>query len=142
PEQAKNEVAPAPTLLGEIELRDISFSYSAISSSSGIRGVSVKIKPGQKVAIVGPSGAGKSTLAKLLLGLYRPSSGQILYDGVDLAGYDLRSVRRQCGIVTQRSHLFSGTIRENISLNDPGIPLDAVVEASRLACLHADVAGM
>lgn len=142
PEQDKNEVAPAPTLRGEIELRDISFSYSANSSASGVRGISVKIKPGQKVAIVGQSGAGKSTLAKLLLGLYRPSSGNILYDGIDLAGYDLRSVRRQCGIVTQRSHLFSGTIRENISLNDPGIPLDAVIEASRLACLHADVAGM
>ena len=142
PEQDKNEVAPAPALRGEIELRDISFSYSANSSSSGVRDVSVKIKPGQKVAIVGQSGAGKSTLAKLLLGLYRPSSGNILFDGVDLAGYDLRSVRRQCGIVTQRSHLFSGTIRENISLNDPGIPLDAVIEASKLACLHCDVTGM
>ena len=142
PEQDKNEVVPAPTLRGEIELRDISFSYSANSSSVGVRGVSVKIEPGQKVAIVGRSGAGKSTLAKLLLGLYRPSSGNIMFDGVDLSGYDLRSVRRQCGIVTQRSHLFSGTIRENISLNDPGIPLGAVIEASRLACLHSDVAGM
>ncbi|HKQ77909.1 MAG TPA: peptidase domain-containing ABC transporter [Blastocatellia bacterium] len=142
PEQNKDKVAPAPTLRGEIELRDLSFSYSANSSSAGVRGVSVKIKPGQKVAIVGQSGAGKSTLAKLLLGLYRPSSGSILFDGVDIAGYDLRSVRRQCGIVTQRSHLFSGTIRENISLNDPGVPLDAVIEASRLACLHDDVTGM
>jgi ABC-type bacteriocin/lantibiotic exporter with double-glycine peptidase domain len=142
PEQDKNEVVPAPALRGEIELRDISFSYSANSSSAGLHGVSVKIEPGQKVAIVGQSGAGKSTLAKLLLGLYRPSSGNILFDGVDLSEYDLRSVRRQCGIVTQRSHLFSGTIRENISLNDPGIPLDAVTEASKLACLHRDVAGM
>lgn len=147
PEQDRDEIVPAPALRGEIELRDISFSYSANSSrsspsSAGVRDVSVRIKPGQKVAIVGQSGAGKSTLAKLLLGLYRPSSGSVLYDGIDLGRYDLRSVRRQCGIVTQRSHLFSGTIRENISLNDPGVPLDAVIEASRLACLHADVTGM
>ncbi len=142
PEQDKNEITPAPALRGEIELREISFGYSANSSSAGVQGVSVKIEPGQKVAIVGPSGAGKSTLAKLLLGLYRPSSGKILFDGVDISGYDLRSVRRQCGIVTQRSHLFSGTIRENISLNDPGIPLNAVIEASKLACLHRDVTGM
>ncbi len=142
PEQDKNEVVPAPALRGEIELRDISFSYGANSSAPGVRNVSVKIEPGLKVAIVGQSGAGKSTLAKLLLGLYRPSSGNILYDGIDLARYDLRSIRRQCGIVTQRSHLFSGTIRENISLHDPGVSLDAVIEASRLASLHADVAGM
>ena len=142
PEQEKSKVRPAPVLRGEIELREISFSYSANASSAGIRGVSVRIEPGQKVAIVGQSGAGKSTLAKLLLGLYRPSSGKILYDGTDLAGYDLRSVRRQCGIVTQRSHLFSGTIRENITLNDPGIPLDAVTEAAKQACLHEEVLAM
>jgi ATP-binding cassette, subfamily B, bacterial len=91
-----------------------------------VQDISVKIAPGQKVAIVGRFGAGKSTLAKLMMGLYQPSSGRILCDGLDLAGLDLRSVRQQCGIVTQRSFLFGSTIRENIALKDPSIPTQKV----------------
>src|SRR5712671_5280632 len=67
--------------------------------------------PGQFAAIVGRSGSGKSTLASLLLGLYPPTSGRVRYDGVDLSKLDLRSVRRQLGIVTQRPYLFGSSIR-------------------------------
>ncbi len=84
PEQDKGNVSRAERLSGAIELEKVSFSYGPLAPA-GVRDVSVKIAPGQKVAIVGRSGAGKSTLAKLMLGLYHPSSGRILYDGLDLA---------------------------------------------------------
>jgi ABC-type bacteriocin/lantibiotic exporter with double-glycine peptidase domain len=77
-----------------------------------------------------------------MLGLYRPSSGRILFDGLDLAGLDLQSVRHQFGIVTQRSYLFGGAIRENITLKDPALPLAETVAAARLACLDDDIMAM
>jgi len=141
PEQAKCNVARAARLSGAIALEQVSFSYGPLAAA-GVREVSVHIAPGHKVAIVGRSGAGKSTLAKLLLGLYQPSIGRILYDGRDLAELDLQSVRQQCGIVTQRSYLFGTTIRENIALQDPSIPMLEVVEAAQLACLHEDILAM
>ncbi len=141
PEQAKHNVARAAHLSGAIVLEKVSFSYGP-HAPRNIRNISVQITPGQKVAIVGRSGTGKSTLAKLMLGLYQPSSGRILYDGLDLAGLDLQSVRHHCGIVTQRSYLFSTTIRENITLQDPSIPLSEVVKAAQLACVHEDIIAM
>ena len=104
--------------------------------------VSLEIQPGQHIGIVGRSGSGKSTLAHLLLGLYRPTSGRIEYDGQDLAGLDAGSVRRQLGIVTQRPYLFGSSVRENIALTNPELPLEAVVEAARIACVHDDIAAM
>ena len=132
PEQDKGKASQAERLSGEIRLERVSFSYGPLAPA-GVREISVKIVPGQKVAIVGKSGAGKSTLAKLMLGLYQPASGRILYDGHDLARLDLQSVRHQFGIVTQRSYLFGATIRENIALKDPTIPMPEVIEAAKLA---------
>jgi ATP-binding cassette subfamily B protein len=97
------------------------------------------IEPGQKVAIVGPTGSGKSTLAKLLLGLYAPSEGTIRYDGVSLAELDLGALRRQCGVVLQEPVLFSGSIRDNIALNDPGLPMERMIEAASLAAVHDEI---
>jgi ABC-type bacteriocin/lantibiotic exporter with double-glycine peptidase domain len=141
PEQDKGRLVRAPRLAGAIELDNVSFNYGPLVAG-GIRQVSVRIAPGQKVAIVGRSGAGKSTLAKVLLGLYQPSSGRVLYDGLDLAGLDLHSVRQQCGIVTQRSYLFGTSIRENITLQDPTTPLAQVVEAAQRAGIHEDIIAM
>src|SRR5947208_2170276 len=141
PEQTKLNIARAARLSGAIELEKVSFSYGPLAPM-GVRDVSIQITPGQKVAIVGRSGAGKSTLAKLLLGLYYPSAGRILYDGLDLAGLDLQSVRQQCGIVTQRSYLFGTTIGANITLQDPSIAMPQVVEAAQLAGIHEDILAM
>jgi ABC-type bacteriocin/lantibiotic exporter with double-glycine peptidase domain len=138
PEQDKSKASQAERLSGEIRLERVSFSYGPLAPA-GVREISVKIVPGQKVAIVGKSGAGKSTLAKLMLGLYQPASGRILYDGHDLARLDLQSVRHQFGIVTQRSYLFGSTIRENIALKDPTIPMPEVIEAAKLAHVHDDI---
>jgi ATP-binding cassette subfamily B protein len=107
-----------------------------------VRNVSLDIHPGQHVGIVGRSGSGKSTLAHLLLGLYRPTEGRIYFDGHDLAGLDVRSVRRQLGIVTQHPYVFGSSIRHNIALTDPGLPLEAVAEAARLSCIDADIQAM
>jgi len=141
PEQQARERRRAPRLRGQISVEEVSFSYGP-AAAPVVRGVSVDIQPGQVVAIVGASGSGKSTLASLLLGLYPPTQGRILYDGVPLAELELGSLRRQLGIVTQRPYLFGVSIRANISLANPSAPLEAVVEAARRACLHEEIEAM
>jgi ATP-binding cassette subfamily B protein len=141
PEQPAGKALRAHKLTGHISLEKVSFRYGP-HAPLVVRDVSVEIQPGQRVAIVGRSGAGKSTLANLLLGMYRPTSGRILYDGTDLLELDLRSVRQQLGIVLQNPALFSASIRSNITLADPTLPLDAVVEAARLARIHEEVLAM
>lgn len=135
------DVVQAPHLKGGIELDGVSFRYSP-ATPLVVQDVSTVITPGSFVALVGPSGAGKSTLANLLLGLFSPSAGQILYDGIDLAQLDLRSVRSQLGLVTQRPYLFGISIRDNIALADPSLPLPKIIEAARRACIHDDILAM
>jgi ABC-type bacteriocin/lantibiotic exporter with double-glycine peptidase domain len=140
-EQHGEHVRPAPRLSGQIRADGVSFSYGKLTPPV-LSDVSLEIQPGQHIGIVGRSGSGKSTLAHLLLGLYRPTSGRIEYDGQDLASFDAGSVRRQLGIVTQRPYLFGSSVRENIALTNPELPLEAVAEAARMACVHDDIAAM
>jgi ABC-type bacteriocin/lantibiotic exporter with double-glycine peptidase domain len=141
PEQPLGQARRAHALQGHISVEKVSFRYGP-HAPDVVRDVSVEIQPGQLVAIVGRSGAGKSTLANLLLGMYQPSTGRIAYDGVDLSELDLRSVRQQVGIVLQNPALFSASLRSNIALADPTLPLDAVVEAARLAQIHEEILAM
>jgi ATP-binding cassette, subfamily B, bacterial len=134
-------LARAPRLSGRIEAERIRFAYSS-STPPAVDEVSVSIAPGQFVAVVGASGAGKSTLAKLLVGLYQPQAGQIRYDGRDLASLDLRSVRAQLGVVTQRGELFGMSIRDNIGLGHPQLGLDAIVDAAKRAAIHDEILAM
>src|SRR5262249_52180775 len=124
-----------------IEARGISFRYSPLAPLV-VDDVSLEIQAGRRVAIVGRSGSGKSTLAHVVLGLYVPEAGRVLYDGVDLAELEVHSVREQTGIVTQSAYLFGTTIRENIGLVDPQLPQEAVERAARLACIHDDIVEM
>ena len=140
-EQHGENVGPAPQLSGQIRADDVSFSYGPLAPTV-VSGVCLEIQPGQHVGIVGRSGSGKSTLAHLLLGLYRPTSGHIEFDGLDLAGLDAGSVRRQLGIVTQRPYVFASSVRENIALTNPELPLDVIVEAAKIACVHDDIMAM
>jgi ATP-binding cassette, subfamily B, bacterial len=140
-EQHGEYVRPASRLSGQIRADDVSFSYGPLAPPV-VSSVCLEIQPGQHIGIVGRSGSGKSTLAHLLLGLYRPTSGRIEFDGLDLAGLDAGSVRRQLGIVTQRPYLFASSVRENIALTNRELPLEAVVEAARIACVHDDIAAM
>ena len=140
PEQRQPGVTP-PRLSGRIEVRDLSFRYGP-NAPLVVRDVSLVIPAGRMVAVVGRSGSGKSTLARLLLGLYPTDQGRILYDESDLAGMDLRALRRQLGIVPQHPYVFSGSVRENVALGDPTIPEERVVAAARRACIHDDIVAM
>jgi ABC-type bacteriocin/lantibiotic exporter with double-glycine peptidase domain len=140
-EQQDRHVRRAPTLSGRIAAEDVSFRYSRLAPLV-VEDVSLEVEPGRTLAIVGRSGSGKTTLGRLLLGLYQPESGRILYDGIDLGELEARSVRTQLGIVTQRPYLFGTSIRQNIALTDPSLDLDAVVRAARLACIDEDIAAM
>ena len=98
--------------------------------------VSFSVEPGQVIGIVGSSGSGKSTITKLIQRLYVPESGRVLVDGVDLAMVDLSWLRRQIGVVLQENVLFNCTIRDNIALADPAMPMERVIEAAMLAGAH------
>ena len=140
-EQEGDDVRPAPRLGGAIEAEDLVFRYAPLSPVV-VDGVSVSVSPGQTVALVGRSGSGKTTLGHLLLGLYRPTSGRVLHDGIDLTTLEARSVRNQFGVVTQDPYLFSTTLRDNIAFADPALTLDDVREAARIACIDGDIAKM
>jgi ATP-binding cassette subfamily B protein len=99
--------------LRTLAFRDVSFTH-ATAAGPALAGVSFEVKRGHTVAFVGPSGAGKTTLVKLLVGLYRPGAGEILYNGVPSDHVDLDRFRERIGFVTQDAQLFSGTIRENL----------------------------
>jgi len=140
-EQDPTAVSPAPRLKGAIKLEGVSFRYGPFAPLA-VEDISVDIPSGRFVALVGRSGAGKSTLASLLVGLYPPTEGRILFDGTDLKELDLRSVRRQVGVVPQHPYLFGTSIRANITLSDPMLPLSRAVEAAKLAHIHDDVLAM
>jgi ATP-binding cassette, subfamily B, bacterial len=140
-EQHGANVRPAPRLSGRIRADNVSFSYGSLAPLV-VNGVCLEIQPGQHIGIVGRSGSGKSTLAHLLLGLYQPTSGHIEFDGLNLSGLDAGSVRRQLGIVTQRPYVFASSVRENIALTNPELPLEAIVEAAKIACVHDDIVAM
>jgi ATP-binding cassette, subfamily B, bacterial len=132
--------APAP-VEGRIRAEEVSFRYGTLAPLV-VDGVTLDIAPGQKIGIVGRSGSGKSTFGRLLLGLYPPASGRVLHDGVDLVELDPRAVRARLGVVTQDASLFGMSIRENIALADPTAPLEQVMEAARIACIHDDILAM
>lgn len=117
---------------GEIELRNLSFRYDPYSDDV-IKNINLKVKAGETIAIVGPSGSGKSTIAKLLLGLYKPSQGSILFDGVNLNEVNLQSLREQIGVVLQETQLFNKTILENIAMQNESLTNEQIVLASQRA---------
>jgi ABC-type bacteriocin/lantibiotic exporter with double-glycine peptidase domain len=119
-------------LTGRIEVHGLSYRFSA-DAPLVVNDVSFSIAPGEKLGIVGPTGSGKSTILMLLLGLYQPSEGRILYDGIPLAELDPRQVRRACGVVLQDSAVFAGSIRSNIELNAPGSSPTRIELAAELA---------
>jgi ATP-binding cassette subfamily B protein len=118
-----------PRLRGEIVLDDVTFSYSA-ETANALTDVTLKVPPGQTVALVGTTGAGKSTLAKLVARFYDPTSGRVLVDGYDLREVTASSLRSQMGIVPQEAFLFSGTIGENIAFGRPDATPEEIAAAA------------
>jgi subfamily B ATP-binding cassette protein HlyB/CyaB len=124
-----------PQVNGQIVFEDVTFRYRP-DGSEVLRKVSFAVTSGQVIGLVGRSGSGKSTIAKLIQRLYVPERGRILVDGVDLAQVDPAWLRRQVGVVLQENFLFNCSVRDNIALTDPGLAMEQVIQAARLAGAH------
>ena len=137
---AENEVKDKPNarefegLKDSIELRNVQFSYE--SDRQIIKGVNIKIKRGETVALVGPSGGGKSTLSELIPRFYDVEGGAVLFDGIPVGEYSQESLRAKMSIVSQETVLFNDTIEGNILMGRPTATHDEVVEASKVANAH------
>jgi ATP-binding cassette, subfamily B, bacterial HlyB/CyaB len=124
-----------PHVAGQVVFDDVTFRYRP-DGSEVLRKVSFSVAPGQVIGLVGRSGSGKSTIAKLIQRLYVPERGRILVDGVDLAQVDPAWLRRQVGVVLQENFLFNRSVRDNIALTDPGLAMERVIQAAKLAGAH------
>jgi subfamily B ATP-binding cassette protein HlyB/CyaB len=136
----RTEVAGAsrsalPAAQGRITFDQVVFRYRPDGPET-LRGIDFDLAPGEIVGIVGRSGSGKSTVAKLVQRLYVPERGRVMVDGVDLALVDPAWLRRQIGVVLQENRLFNRSIRDNIALGDPGLPMERVIAAAKLAGAH------
>jgi subfamily B ATP-binding cassette protein HlyB/CyaB len=127
--------ARLPAIRGDIKFDHVSFRYR-VDGQEVLHDVSFEVPAGQTVGIVGPSGSGKSTFAKLVQRLYVPERGRVLVDGMDLALADPAWLRRQIGVVLQENVLFNRSVRDNIALADPAMPMERVIAAARLAGAH------
>jgi ATP-binding cassette subfamily B protein len=130
-----------PPIRGEIELDGVTFAYAGVEEPA-LADVSLRVPPGQTVALVGSTGAGKSTFAKLVARFYDPTAGAVRVDGHDLRDVTAHSLRSQMGIVPQEAFLFSGTIRENIAFGRPEAELAVVEDAARAVGAHEFIAGL
>lgn len=137
--QEKKEIVT--NIHGSVELSHISFRYDE-DSPYILNDLSLKIRPGEYVAIVGRTGCGKSTLMRLLLGFEKPEKGAIYYDGKDIESLDLGSLRRKIGTVMQQSGLFQGDIYSNIVLTAPGLSIDEAWDAAEKAGIADDIRAM
>jgi ATP-binding cassette, subfamily B, bacterial HlyB/CyaB len=136
---ARTEVAGQktriPRIAGAIEFDQVSFRYRP-DAPDVIRAINLKIQPGEVIGIVGRSGSGKSTLTKLVQRLYVPDRGRVLVDGQDIAIIDTTSLRHQMGVVLQENTLFTRSIRDNIALGNPALPIEAIIDVAKLAGAH------
>ncbi|MBA2612095.1 MAG: ABC transporter ATP-binding protein [Bacteroidetes bacterium] len=131
------EVPLSPSILGEIKevhFKDVSFGHNT-SNGYAVKNINIDIKSGQTIAFVGPSGSGKTTLVKLLLGLYKPNEGKVLYNNIESGDINLTELRMQLGLVSQDSQLFSGTIRDNLLFVKPSATDEEIIEVlNKAAC--------
>ncbi|WP_435277329.1 type I secretion system permease/ATPase (plasmid) [Psychrobium sp. nBUS_13] len=127
--------ATLPDIRGEVTFDHVVFRYGP-NRAPVLNNISVKCEAGEVIGIVGRSGSGKSTLTKLIQRLYVPEAGRVLVDGVDLAMVEPAWLRRQVGVVLQENFLFNRSVRENIALVDPGMPMEQIINAAMLSGAH------
>lgn len=140
--KAKPEMSEGKTVVsrlsGGIELNNVSFRYHE-NMPLVVDNLSLKIRPGQYVAIVGATGCGKSTLMRLMLGFEMPQKGAVYFDGKDLSKIDLKSLRQKIGVVMQNGKLFSGDLYSNITISAPWLTMDEAWEAAEMAGIAEDI---
>jgi ATP-binding cassette subfamily B protein RaxB len=124
-----------------VELRNVHYRYG-VGEPEVLKGINLKIAPGEMVALVGPSGGGKTTLMKVLTGLVKPTHGEVLVGGRPLTSFDRRKSRQLIGSIAQDDNLFAGSIAENIAFFDTDIDLGRVHEAADLACIRNEIEKM
>ena len=136
-EQSPSEALniPMPPVVGQVVFVDVGFRYSD-EQDQILNGVNLEVPTGSFVGLVGGSGSGKSTLLKLLPRFYRPNTGRVLVDGLDINKVELYSLRRQIGVVPQDTVLFDGTIRDNLLMVKPDASAAELMAAARIACAH------
>src|ERR1700738_3747070 len=127
--------AALPAIRGDVTFEHVTFRYR-LDAAEVLHDITFTVPAGQMVGIIGTSGSGQSTLAKLVQPLYVPESGRVLVDGVDLAMVDISWLRRQVGVVLQENVLFNRSVRDNIALVDPAVPMERVIAAATLAGAH------
>jgi NHLM bacteriocin system ABC transporter peptidase/ATP-binding protein len=133
-EESPNPAVPAH-FSGHIEFRNVSFGYSP-GDPPLIENFSLEIRPGQRVALVGSSGSGKTTVISLAAGLFKPWSGEILYDGKPRSEWPREMLCKSVAYVSQQILFFEGTVLDNLTLYDANVPLDDVIQATHLSCVH------
>jgi ATP-binding cassette subfamily B multidrug efflux pump len=142
---------PAGAATPALELRDVWLAYGdGVAGTNGgpagaswaLRGVSLAIRPGERVAVVGATGSGKTSLARLLTRTYEATRGAVLVDGVDVRDWDLQALRRHVGLVLQDVVIFSGTVEENLTLGRPGATPAVLEDAARRAHAHGFISAL
>lgn len=127
-------------LMGDVEFRNVSFSYD--ERDPVLKDVSFHVKTGERVAITGPSGVGKTTLVSLILRFYRPTEGEVFFDGLPASEYAVGSLRRRIGYVSQSTRLLSGTIMENLRYGNQDASEEQVLRAAKIADLHSFISAL
>jgi ATP-binding cassette subfamily B protein len=138
----EHPVSPDPARVGDLELTNVSFRYQGSSGPPALDGASLRVAPGQAVAVLGATGAGKSTLVSLLPRFYDPAAGSVRLNGVDLRDYDPAGLRGRVALVPQDSVLFAGSVRHNLSYGRPDAPEADLVAAAKAAAAHDFIMAM
>ena len=125
---------------GEIEFRDVHLTYH--TGKTVLKGLNLKIKPGERILITGPPGSGKSTLLKLIARFYEPDRGQVLIDGVDVGKIKTSNLRKTVAYVPQEPFIFNRSLRENIALAKPDASMEEIIRAAKIAKIHDFIASL